>query len=111
MQANFVFEDGKGLIYMLLSPHRGHQPRIARFSSRSAGPKTTSRVVAIITTKEGCQVFDKHQRRNKDGKLTVTPKADTTAEYAGNPAKPTMPALKPTVTKVVKLIQTDHHQT
>ncbi|QFY67165.1 hypothetical protein CEB40_16220 (plasmid) [Lactiplantibacillus plantarum] len=111
MQANFVFEDGKGLIYMLLSPHRGHQPRIARFSSRSAGSKTTSRVVAITTTKEGCQVFDRHQRCNKDGKLTVTPKADTTAEYAGNPAKPTMPAPKPTVTKVVKLIQTGHHQT
>ncbi|MFW2845154.1 hypothetical protein ACWYXF_15365 [Lactiplantibacillus plantarum] len=39
------------------------------------------------------------------------PKADKTAEYAGNPAKPTMPAPKPTVTKVVKLIQTGHHQT
>ena len=162
MQANFVFEDGKGVIYMLLSPHRGHQPRIARFSSRSAGPKTTSRVVAIITTKEGCQVFDKHQRRNKDGKLTVTPKADKIAEYAGKqtktrfvaslptdkvaseltkqgqtytwnnqasngkdktstvkyhtdkpvtPAKPTTPAAKSTVTKVVKMAQTGYHQT
>ncbi|MCG0891221.1 cell surface protein [Lactiplantibacillus plantarum] len=90
-------------------------PKADKFAEY-AGKQTKTRFVAslpmdkvdIELTKQG-QTYTWNNQASNGKEKTSTVKCHI--DKPSIPAKPTTPAPKPTVTKVVKMVQTGHHQT